>query len=104
MTSGENIMEWILSAFADEAGPSCEEQIVAIKRAGLKHIDIRGMDGFNISEMPVAHARQVKKKLDAGVIACNMFGSPLGKIDIADDFETDRKKLKHLGELAPILD
>lgn len=97
-------MEWVLSAIADEAGDSCEEQIKALRRAGMVHIDIRGMDGYNISAMPANHAREVKKKLDNAGITVNMLGSPLGKIDISDDFETDRKKLRNLGELAPILD
>jgi sugar phosphate isomerase/epimerase len=33
-----------------------------------------------------------------------MLGSPLGKIDIADDLESDLQKLRHIGEIAPILD
>ncbi len=32
-----------------------------------------------------------------------MFGSPLGKIDITDDFEIDHNKLKHMGKLKDIL-
>ena len=32
-----------------------------------------------------------------------MYGSPIGKIDIGDDFESDIEKLRHLGELAPVL-
>jgi sugar phosphate isomerase/epimerase len=95
-------MEWILSAFADEAGSTADEQIAALERAGLRHIDLRGIEGFNISELPVDVAREVKKKLDDNGIVVNMFGSPLGKIDITEDFEIDRKKLRHIGELAPI--
>lgn len=96
-------MAWILSAFSDEAGPSCDEQITALRRANLKHIDIRGIDGHNIAALPVEAAQEIKTKLDDAGIAVNMFGSPLGKIDITADFETDRQKLQHMGELAPIL-
>lgn len=97
-------MEWILSAFSDEAGASCEEQIAALQRASLTHIDLRSVDGFNISELPHDNAREVKKKLDDAGITVNMFGTPLGKIDIGEDFESDRQKLHHLGEIAPVLD
>jgi sugar phosphate isomerase/epimerase len=97
-------MEWILSAFADEAGGSCAEQIAALQRANLKYIDIRGVEGFNIAALPVSHARQVKTQLDDAGISCHMFGSPIGKIDIADDFNSDLERLRHLAELAPILD
>src|SRR4051794_27901907 len=96
-------MQWIVSAFADEAGDACEAQIKALQDAGLKHIDIRGMDGFNITTMPEDHAAKVREKLDVAGIKVNMFGTPIGKIDIADDFQTDVTKLKHLGKLAPIL-
>jgi sugar phosphate isomerase/epimerase len=97
-------MKWILSAFPDEAGASCDEQIAALQRANLKHTDLRGIDGFNIAELPLDNARAVRKKFDDAGLAVNMFGTPLGKIDIADDFESDRKKLAHLSELAPIFD
>ncbi|MDF2439932.1 MAG: hypothetical protein JWN98_916 [Abditibacteriota bacterium] len=97
-------MSWSLSAFADEAGGSCEEQIAALQEAGLKHIDIRGMDSHNISSMPVEVARAAKQKLDAAGISVQMFGSPLGKIDIADDPQSDYDKLRHLAELSSIFD
>jgi sugar phosphate isomerase/epimerase len=97
-------MQWILSAFPDEAGASCREQIAALQRADLTHIDLRGIDGFNIAELPLDKARAIKELLDDAALTVNMFGTPLGKIDISDDFETDRRKLAHLSDLAPIFD
>lgn len=97
-----NLM-WTLSAFSDEAGTSTQAQIQALQRAGLSHIDIRNIDEHNISTLPLEHARRIKTQLDEAGIATQMFGTPIGKIDIADDFQTDRDKLRHLAELAPIL-
>jgi sugar phosphate isomerase/epimerase len=94
---------WPVSAFADEAGPSCEAQIAALQRAGYKHIDIRGIDGHNISALPVDKAEGIRKKLDAAGITVAMFGSPLGKIDIADDMKIDLDKLAHMGKLREVL-
>lgn len=96
-------MTWTLSAFADEAAATCDEQIVALKRSGLTHIDIRGIDGHNITALPLGQARIVRDKLDQAGIHVAMYGSPIGKIDIADDFETDIAKLRHLGDILPIL-
>jgi sugar phosphate isomerase/epimerase len=96
-------MTWIVSAFADEAGPSIQEQIAGLKKAGFKHIDIRSVDKTNISAMPLDMARQVKAALDAAGIKVNMFGSPLGKIDLADDHAIDMNKLRHMGQLADVL-
>lgn len=95
--------QWTLSAFTDEAGGECQTQIEAAQRAGLSRIDLRGVDGHNISVLPLENAQNVKKQLDAAGISIQMFGSPIGKIDIADDLETDLQKLRHLGELAPVL-
>jgi len=94
---------WLLSAFADEAGPSADEQIAALRRAGLRHIDLRSVDGHNIAALPIPLARNLRDKLDAAGIAVNMFGSPIGKIDLADPITSDLDKLRHLAELAPLL-
>ena len=41
---------WVLSGFADEAGGTTAEQVAAIRRAGrFRHVDLRGIDGFNIA-------------------------------------------------------
>jgi len=92
-------MPWTLSAFADEAGGSTDEQLQALADGGLKRIDPRNVDGHNIAELPLDVAEQVAKRYEAAGIRVNMFGSPIGKIDIADDLQTDLDKLEHLGRL-----
>ncbi|MCX7013481.1 MAG: sugar phosphate isomerase/epimerase [Candidatus Sumerlaeota bacterium] len=96
-------MAWVLSAFADEAGKNLEEQIKALRRAGLKHVDLRGVDEFNIAMLPLDRAREARKQLDAVGVRVAMFGSPLGKIDIEDDIAGDLEKLRRLGELKDVL-
>ncbi len=93
---------WTLSAFADEAAEEIDGQIAAIKQAGLKTIDLRGLDGHNISALPLDHARKVKQKLDAAGVAVGMFGTPIGKIDITEDFQIDVGRLNHLAQLADL--
>lgn len=95
-------MTWVFSAFADEAGGSTDEQIAALQRAGMNHIDPRSVDGHNITQLPLDVAEQVQKKYEAAGIKVFMYGSPIGKIDISEDFEIDLKKLDHLGELKKI--
>ena len=96
-------MSWILSAFADEAGGSLDEQIAALHTANMKYIDPRGIDGFSITNLPLDHAKEVRRKLDDASIKVAMFGSPIGKIDITDDLNIDIEKLEHLGKLKNIL-
>ncbi len=97
-------MTWTLSAFADEAGDSAQMQIEATQKAGLTRLDIRGIAGFNIAGLPKVHAREIKKQLDDANIAVQMFGSPIGKIDIADPMPTEHDKLRHLADMAEIFD
>lgn len=95
-------MTWTLSAFADEAGTSTDEQIAALKQAGFTHIDPRNVDGHNIAALPVDAAEAAKKKLDAAGITVAMFGSPLGKIDIADGMQGELDQLDHLAEMKKV--
>jgi sugar phosphate isomerase/epimerase len=95
-------MTWTLSAFADEAGSGADDQVAALQRAGIKHVDLRKAEGQNVVTLPIDIAEQVKQKLDAGGITVTMFGSPLGKIDIADDMQGELDKLDHLGKLADL--
>ena len=96
-------MPWTLSGFADEAAADIDGQIVACRRGGLAHLDLRNVNGHNITQLPLDLASDVAAKLRAAGIAVAMYGSPLGKIDITDDFATDLAKLEHLGKLKPIL-
>ena len=91
-------------AFADEASPNIDEQILAMKKNGLQGLEIRNVDGTNISKITVEKAKEVRKKMDdAGLIVWSM-GSPIGKIDIEkDDFAAHLEECKHTIELANVL-
>ena len=95
---------WVLSAFADEAAATTDEQIAALQRAGLSHLDIRALEDFNVSELPFDVAQIAAQKLSDAGIEIEMFGSPIGKIDIEDDLESDLQKMRHMAQLAPVFD
>jgi len=97
-------MAWRLSGFADEAGLALDDQIAATRAGGLSYLDLRGLGEHTIVNLPQDAARQSQQMLSDAGIAVNMFGSPVGKIDIADDFESQRQKLEHLGRMAEIFD
>ncbi len=91
-------------AFADEADSKIDGQIDALKRNGLDGIEIRGVDGENISDISPQKAREVKNKLDSNGLITWSIGSPIGKIGVDDDFETHMQKFKHTLEIANILE
>ena len=90
-------------AFADEACPQIDGQIEALVRNGLDGIEIRGVDGTNISDITLDKAREVRNKLDASGLTVFSIGSPIGKIGIDNGFEAHLDKFKHTLELATIL-
>ncbi len=93
------LMAWTLSAFADEAADSIDDQIAALAEAKIDHVDLRMVDGINIVELPVDHAKGVKAKLDDAGIRVGMYGSPIGKTDIADPTQTELDRLDHLAAM-----
>ena len=91
-------------AFADEAFPQIDGQIAALRRNGLQGLEIRNVDGQNVSDISLEKAREVQKKLtDAGLSVWSI-GSPIGKIDIQkDNFEQHLQKYLHTLEIARAL-
>ncbi len=94
---------WIISAFADEHSRSLEGQIGALRENGLKYIELRFIDGKNIADMTENEVLALKKALDESGIAVSAVGSPLGKINLADDFEAHLEKTRMVCHIANLL-
>ncbi len=91
-------------AFADEADPSIEGQIAAMKRNSLAGLEIRGVDGTNVAEITPEKAKEVRARLEAEGFITWSVGSPIGKIHIEnDDFEAHKETFKRTLEIANIL-
>ena len=96
-------MNFKLAAFADEADGRISEQIKAMTANDIDYLEIRGVDGENISDISKEKAREVRKQLDDAGIAVWSLGSPYGKIGICDNFAPHLDKFKYGLELAKIL-
>ena len=88
-------------AFADEAQPHLQGQIAAMLRNQLQGLEIRTVDGENVSSMSIERIKGINAQLaDAGLCIWSL-GSPMGKTDIAvDDFAHETDRMKHTVELA----
>ncbi len=95
--------EFVLSAFADEAGGGLLSQIEALKANGLTHIEPRGLDEGNISDFTAEQAKAVRRQLDEAGIGVSAVGSGFGKIGIRDGFAPHFEKFKQCVENACIL-
>lgn len=91
-----------ISCFADEIDSSMERQITLLSELGIGWIEFRSGDGKGVADYTAEDAKQLKKRLDAAGIRISAMGSPIGKIDITDEFAPHLEKLAHIIELSDI--
>ncbi len=96
-------MNFKLAAFADEADGRLSEQIKAMKDNGVDFLEIRGVDGENISDISPEKATEIRRQLEDAGLSVWSLGSPYGKIGICDDFAAHLDKFRRGLELADIL-
>ena len=91
-----------LHAFADEAGQDLNEQIAALRDNGYEGMEIRNVEGQNVSALTLERAKEIDKRMkDAGLCVWSI-GSPIGKISLEDDFEKHMDLYKHTLEVAAV--
>ena len=93
-----------LCAFADEADANRLGQIEALTENAIPYLEIRGVDGINIADLPREKALQFKSELDAAGIKVWAIGSPAGKTNIHDDFDKALDQFRHLLDMAEIFE
>jgi sugar phosphate isomerase/epimerase len=91
-----------LCAFSDEYGSSLDAQIEGLKKNGISLMEIRNVDGVNIAKMTEEMAADYAARLKEAGISVWSIGSPLGKVDINEDFEAYKKVVHHVCKLANI--
>lgn len=89
-----------LCAFADEAGDTLPEQIAALRENGIGLLELRAIDKVNVSNFTDAQIKEYKKMLDDAGIGVWAIGSPIGKVQIEDDFTVDLDRCKRTVEIA----
>ena len=95
--------KFLLSAFADEAGESLQEQIAALKRNNITHMEIRAVDGVNVCLTPLDKIKEYKKQLDEAGIKIVTIGSPVGKVHLDEDYTEHVAMFLHTLAVAKIL-
>lgn len=93
----------IISAFADEYSDNFEEQLQALNKLGITHIEIRHVNKKNISVLTKEEVLEVKELLDKYGIKVSAIGSPLGKIKLDGDMDGHIETAKRVFEYANIL-
>lgn len=91
-----------ISCFADEIDSSVDKQIALLKELGISWIEFRSRDGKGVADYTAKEAQALREKLDGAGIRISALGSPIGKIDITQDFEPHFKTFQAMAELTKI--
>ncbi len=94
---------FVLTGFSDEISPDFATQLKEVAKLGIGYIEIRGVNGKNITDHTLDETYGIKNQLDEAGIKVSAIGSPLGKIKIDDPFEPHMELMRHTVEQAKIL-
>lgn len=91
---------FLLSAFGDEIDQSLDVQMDELSKHAIRYIEVRGVDGRNISEISVSDAALIHERLKRRGFGVSALGSPIGKISILQAFEPHFDVFKRLLDVA----
>jgi sugar phosphate isomerase/epimerase len=94
----------VISAFADEIDPDLKTQMDVCEANGVRCIDVRAIDGTNVSQFTVDQAREYRRRMADRGFEVPCLGSPIGKVRIDEPFEPHLDLLKHCFEVARAFD
>lgn len=92
-----------ISAFSDEVSPAVEEQIAYLRRVGVKWMEVRFVDGRNVTTLSEEEARALRRRLDEAGIGVSAVASPIGKYPVDAPFGPHLELFRHTVRLAGIL-
>ncbi len=93
-----------LSAFADEYADSTLEQLEAVKGFGIGHIEVRHLNGKNISVLTSDEVKEAKKAFDNYGVGVSALGSPIGKVKLDGDLDAHLEMARKVFEAANALE
>ena len=97
-------MAYLLSAFADEHSNEFNKQLEYLSQNDVKFLEVRFVDGKNISDVSDSEINAIKNNLISESIKISAIGSPLGKINLNEDFDAHIEKTKRVCYIANELD
>ena len=90
----------ILSAFSDEYSSDFTEQLEGMRGFGIDFVEVRGIDGKNVSVLTPSEVKEVKRKLDFYGIGASAIGSPVGKVKLDGDLNAHLDMTKRVLDTA----
>ncbi len=89
-----------ISCFADEISADLLEQIEVMERNQVKYVELRSVWDNNVLDLSDSELDIVKNRLFDRDIRVSSIGSPIGKVNIEDDFGKHLDRFKRAVEIA----
>jgi 3-dehydroshikimate dehydratase len=93
-----------IAAFADEISDDLDEQLRVLDKLGIRSIEFRSVWGRNVLDLSDEELSRVKTSLDAKGFSVPVIGSPVGKVQITDDFTEHLRKFGRALGIAKLFD
>ena len=90
----------ILSAFADEYSADFTEQLEGMRSFGIDYVEMRGVDGKNVSTLTKDEVKEARRKLAFYGMGVSAIGSPIGKVQLDGDLDAHLEMSKCVFETA----
>ncbi len=78
---------WTLSGFADEIDPDLTTQCTLLNQLGITFLEFRSAWDVNVLDLTDEQLDEAEKIFAAHSLSVSSIGSPIGKINIEDDFD-----------------
>ena len=95
---------WTLTGFADEISPDLLVQLDTLERESIQYLEFRGVWNKNVLDLTDAEIDTVKATLAQRGVKVSSIGSPIGKIQITDDFAPHQAAFRRALHVARTLD
>lgn len=92
--------EYKVAAFIDEYSDDLNLQIAALKKHGIRYVELRHCNGKNVSEFTESDKIAVKRAFDENGVSVSAIGSPIGKIPIDGDIAGHLRLAERVFEIA----
>lgn len=95
---------WTLSGFGDEIDPDPRIQVAVLQALGAQHIEVRSAWGSNVADLDDEPLARLASLLRQHGMATSAVASPIGKVDVALDPESELERLRRVIRVARALE
>jgi sugar phosphate isomerase/epimerase len=89
-----------VSAFGDEIARDLDAQVTVLRQQGLRYLELRSVWGTNVVDLSDAELERVRDGLAVEGIGISAIASPVGKVPVDADFESERRRCRRAVEAA----